>query len=192
MRRTALLSKLSTQHSVHSTSPFALRTLYCVLSLALSACSFGFDTNVPPATGGGGNTGGDTATVTQIIDGDTIDVNLNGRTVRVRYIGVNTPESSEVCYREASQANSIFVSGKTVRLVKDVSDTDQYGRLLRYIYVGDLNVNAALVEQGYAEAVSYPPDTDQYNTFVSLERAARAANRGCHPTGIFNDGSETR
>jgi endonuclease YncB( thermonuclease family) len=170
-----------------------LRVLLLVVATSfLAACTFGFDPNVPPATGGGGNTSGDTATVTRVIDGDTIDVNLNGQTVRVRYVGVNTPESNEVCYNEATQANSIFVNGKTVRLVKDVSDTDQFGRLLRYIYVGDLNVNAAMVEQGYAEAVSYPPDTAQYNNFLNLERGARSANRGCHPTGIFNDGSDTR
>jgi endonuclease YncB( thermonuclease family) len=158
----------------------------------LSACTFGFDPNVPPATGGGNTSGGDTATVTRIVDGDTIDVTINGQAATIRYIGINTPESNEICYREASQANSIFVSGKTVRLVKDVSDTDQFGRLLRYVYVGDLNVNAAMIEQGYAEAVSYPPDTAQYNNFLNLERGARAANRGCHPTGIFNDGSDTR
>jgi micrococcal nuclease len=110
----------------------------------------------------------------------------------VRYIGINTPESNEPCYAEATAADSLFVSGKTVRLVKDVSETDVYGRLLRYVYVGDLFVNAAMVEQGYAEAVSYPPDTAHYDEFLQLEKEAAAANRGCHPTGIFNDGSYTR
>jgi micrococcal nuclease len=110
----------------------------------------------------------------------------------VRYVGMNTPERDEVCYSEATQANTIFVSGKTVRLVKDVSDRDVYGRLLRYVYVGDLLVNRALVEQGYAEAVLYDPDRAHYDEFVTLEKQAAAANRGCHPSGIFNDGSYTR
>ena len=79
-----------------------------------------------------------------------------------------------------------------VRMVKDVSETDQYGRLLRYVYVGDIFVNARLVEEGYAEVVSYPPDTAYFTQFRDLERAAAAANLGCHPTGIFADGSYTR
>ena len=164
--------------------------------LLLTGCVFGFDPNAPPpggSTGGGGNVpSGDEAAVTRVIDGDTIDVSLNGQTYRVRYIGMNTPESNEVCYNEATQANALFVQGKTVRLVKDVSETDQYGRLLRYVYVGNLFVNAALVQQGYAEVVSYPPDTAQFEYFKSLEIEAHNANRGCHPTGIFNDGSYTR
>jgi endonuclease YncB( thermonuclease family) len=163
---------------------------------ASAACTFGFDpsaTALPGVTtGGGAPSGGDTATVTRIIDGDTIDVSMNGETFRVRYVGMNTPESDQACYSEARQANALFVQGQTVRLVKDVSETDQYGRLLRYIYVGDLFVNRALVEQGYAEVVSYPPDTAQFDAFKRLEDEAKAANRGCHPTGIFNDGSYTR
>jgi micrococcal nuclease len=67
-----------------------------------------------------------------------------------------------------------------------------YGRLLRYVYVGDLFVNRALVEQGYAEAVLYEPDHAHYNEFVQLEKEAASGNRGCHPSGIFNDGSYTR
>ncbi|MCB9453833.1 MAG: thermonuclease family protein [Anaerolineaceae bacterium] len=170
--------------------------LSMLLAVLLAACTFGFDpssTAIPGVTtGGSAPSNGDTATVTRIIDGDTIDVSMNGQTYRVRYIGMNTPESDQVCYSEATQANALFVQGKTVRLVKDVSDTDQYGRLLRYVYVGDLFVNQALVEQGFAEVVSYPPDTAQFETFKRLEQQAAAANRGCHPTGIFDDGSYTR
>ncbi|MBA3871527.1 MAG: thermonuclease family protein [Chloroflexota bacterium] len=165
--------------------------------LLLAGCTFGFDPGTPTgstgSTGGSVDQGGDTAQVTRIIDGDTIDVKMaNGTTERVRYIGMNTPESDQVCYSEATQANSIFVSGKSVRMVKDISDRDVYGRLLRYVYVGDLFVNRALVEQGYAEAVLYDPDRAHYDEFVTLEKQATAANRGCHPSGIFNDGSYTR
>ncbi len=170
-----------------------------MLLYALAGCTFGFDPNSPPLTDNGGSPGGsvdqggDTAQVVRIIDGDTIDVRFpDGLRERVRYIGMNTPESDQVCYREATQANSIFVEGKTVRLVKDKSDRDQYDRLLRYVYVGDLFVNRALVEQGYAEAVVYEPDHAHYDEFVALEKQAASANRGCHPSGIFNDGSYTR
>ncbi len=170
------------------------RWLVVALVGLVSACTFGFDPNAPaPDIGNGGSApSGETATVTRIIDGDTIDVSLNGQEVRVRYLGVNTPERDETCYREATEANRLFVSGKTVTLVADDENTDQYGRLLRYIYVGNLFVNAAMVEQGYAEAVLYPPNDAHYNELLNLERQAKVANRGCHPTGIFNDGSDTR
>ncbi|MBZ0276372.1 MAG: thermonuclease family protein [Anaerolineae bacterium] len=168
-------------------------TLILIAAVLLAACTFGFDPDatVPGVTTGGAPAGED-ARVTRIIDGDTIDVDMNGQTYRVRYVGVNTPERDQACYSEAIQANALMVQGQTVRLVKDVSDTDQYGRLLRYIYVGNLFVNQALVQQGFAEVVSYPPDTAQFENFRRLEDEAAAANRGCHPTGIFDDGSYTR
>lgn len=142
--------------------------------------------------GGSGGVAGESARVTRIIDGDTIDVRINDISYRVRYIGVNTPESDQVCYDEATAANAALVSGQTVTLVKDTSETDQYGRLLRYVYVGDTFVNASLVRDGWAESVEYPPDTARASEFRGLERDAAAANRGCHPSGIFDDGSTTR
>lgn len=137
-------------------------------------------------------TGSETGVVTRVIDGDTIDVNINGEVVRVRYVGINTPERDEDCYSLASDANAAFVEGKTVRLVRDITDTDRFDRILRYIYVGDLFVNEAMIEQGFAEAVLYQPDDRYHAEFLQLEREAAAAGRGCHPTGIFDDGSTTR
>jgi endonuclease YncB( thermonuclease family) len=166
-------------------------------AILLAGCTFGFDPNTTTpiagvSTGGGSVPAGEDGTVNFVIDGDTIDVTINGQSQRVRYIGVNTPERDEVCYNEARQANTLFVNGKTVRLVKDAENTDRFGRLLRYVYVDGLFVNQALIEQGYAEVVSYPPNTAHYQTFRQLEQEARNANRGCHPSGIFNDGSDTR
>ncbi len=86
-----------------------------------------------------------------------MDIEVNGERQRVRYIGINTPERNEPCYEQATQANIDLVLGKTVRLVKDKSDTDRYGRLLRYLFVDDIFVNKVLVEQGHAEAVLYKP-----------------------------------
>jgi endonuclease YncB( thermonuclease family) len=157
----------------------------------VSACTM--DLSPPP--GGAppsGNVSGDAALVTRVIDGDTIDVDINGVGYRVRYIGVNTPESDEACYSEATAANRVLVAGRTVTLVRDTSETDVYGRLLRYVYVGDDFVNADLVRDGWAENAEYPPDTAHAAEFHQLEIQARAANRGCHPTGIFDDGNETR
>jgi len=68
--------------------------------------------------------------------------------------------------------------GKTVRLEKDVSDTDKYGRLLRYVFVDDLLVNAELVRLGYAQAVTFPPDIRNQNLFLQLQNEARNAGRG--------------
>ena len=130
--------------------------------------------------------------VTRIVDGDTIDVELNGVNTRIRYLQMNTPERDEKCYREANAANEKLVEGKIVRLVADKELVDRYDRLLRFIYVGDVLVNRVLVEQGYAEVVLYPPNDAHYDEFVMLEAQAAAAGLGCHPTGIFDDGSTTR
>lgn len=148
-------------------------------------------TNTPSGQNSNTNTS-QTYRVVRVIDGDTIDVSIDGETVRVRYVGVNTPEREEVCYQDAVDANKALVEGKRVRLVKDVSDTDQYGRWLRFVYVGDTFVNETLLRQGYAESVRYDPDTTKYDAFVELEKAATRSNLGCHPTGIFDDGSYRR
>lgn len=167
--------------------------VFIFLALASLACTVGFEPVTPD--GGGGSVAappGDDAVVTRVIDGDTIDVRIGGEGYRVRYVGVNTPESDELCYSEARSANARLVEGRTVRLVRDQSNTDRYGRLLRYVYVGDRFVNAELVRDGWAEAVEYDPDRGQTAYFRQLEIEARNANRGCHPTGIFNDGSDRR
>ena len=120
----------------------------------------------------------DTARVTQVIDGDTIII-AGG--FRVRYIGIDAPEvhpTTEVFGIEAWQANRDLVEGKTVRLERDVSDTDRYGRLLRYVYVDNTFVNAELVRRGLARAKAYPPDTKHQDYLQALETEARHAGRG--------------
>jgi len=155
------------------------------LSLTLVACDPGGPsapiTDTPP-----GNSGGETATVIRIIDGDTIDVRFpDGREERVRYIGVNTPERDEACFDEATSANAALVKDQTITLIKDISETDQNNRLLRYVFSGNVFVNAELVRQGYAEARRYPPDVAFAEDFEKLEDEARLANRACHATGVF-------
>ena len=130
--------------------------------------------------------------VLRVVDGDTIDVMLNGQRTRIRYLQMNTPERNQPCYREAVQANVNLVGGRSVRLVADREDTDRYGRLLRYVYVDDVLVNRVLVAGGFAEVVLYPPNDMHYEEFRALEAEAAAAGRGCHPTGIFDDGSWSR
>lgn len=135
---------------------------------------------------------GQLARVIKVIDGDTVDVDIAGEEFRVRYVGINTPERDQVCYAEAVRANRALVDNQIVTLVTDTSDTDQYGRLLRYLYIGDKFVNELLIRDGWAEVVRYPPDTGYYDRFRDLEIQAAQAGRGCHQTGIYDDGSYTR
>jgi len=128
----------------------------------------------------------ETAVVTDIIDGDTINVLIDGRSYRVRYIGIDTPERDEACYSEATQANAAFVEGETVRLVQDTNNTDRYDRLLRYVYVDEVLVNAELVAGGWAESKRYPPDDALFDYFEELESAAAEQQLGCYPTGVFS------
>lgn len=99
-------------------------------------------------------------TVTNVIDGDTVDVLLgDGTTVSVRYIGIDAPESGMMFYEESMKHNSDLVLNREVVLISDVSDTDYFRRLLRYVIVGDIFVNADLVNEGMAVAKDYPPDS---------------------------------
>lgn len=132
------------------------------------------------------------AFVTRVVDGDTIDVQIDGAEYRVRYIGIDTPETVDPrrpvgCLGpEASAFNRQLVEGKTVGLEKDVSETDQFGRLLRYVWLpGEATatgqpemVNATLVTQGYAQAATYPPDVKHQELFLSLQTEARESARG--------------
>jgi len=119
--------------------------------------------------------------VIKVIDGDTIKLE-NGEVVR--YIGIDTPETvhpSEPvqCFgKEASDKNKELVEGKMVKLEKDITDRDKYGRLLRYIWIGDLFVNDYLVRQGYAYAYTYPPDVKYSEQFVKAQQEAKENNRG--------------
>lgn len=96
----------------------------------------------------------------------------------MRYIGIDTPEKGEFYYEEATRANRELVEGKKVRLERDVSERDKYGRLLRYVYVNGVFVNAELVRQGYARATAYPPDTKYQSLLEQKEREARGARKG--------------
>lgn len=118
------------------------------------------------------------ATVVRVIDGDTIEVNIGSRLYKVRYIGIDTPELGQFGGYEAKSVNAELVTGKVVDLEKDVSETDRYGRLLRYVWVEGNMVNAALVAMGYAQVATYPPDVKYQQEFLELQRQAREAGLG--------------
>jgi len=118
------------------------------------------------------------ASVVYVVDGDTIDVSIEGVSFRVRYIGIDTPETDEPYFQEATSKNAGFVQGQTVTLVKDMSETDQYGRILRYVLVGDTFANYELVRQGYAMASTYPPDVACSEFFAQAQNTAATEGAG--------------
>ncbi len=130
------------------------------------------------------------AIIDKVIDGDTVRLST-GQTLR--YIGIDTPETVDPrrpvgCFgREASRANSGLVLGKTVRLEKDTSDTDKYGRLLRYVWVGEIFVNEYLVKNGFAKSSSYPPDIKYQDTLRAAESFARQNKLGLWGAGCEAD-----
>ena len=118
------------------------------------------------------------ADVVSVVDGDTIRVQIDGVAYSVRYIGVDSPEADAPMSYEATQKNRELVEGKTVTLVMDVSETDRYDRLLRYVIAGDIFVNDEMVLYGLAQSKAYSPDTACQVTFDATEARARSAERG--------------
>lgn len=124
------------------------------------------------------------AQVARVIDGDTIEVLIDGTSYRVRYIGIDTPEMNDsradvrALAEEATLANEMLVGRQVVLLEKDVSETDRYGRLLRYVYVDGVFVNAELVASGYAQVATYPPDVKYQGLFLELQRQAQEDGLG--------------
>ncbi len=142
-----------------------------------------FPTNIPTPTAFVGEK--QTVLVTRVIDGDTIEI--EGK-IKVRYIGVNTPEiyhdttgkkTGEQCFADESYLeNKKLVEGKTITLVRDVSDKDKYGRLLRYVYIDDLFVNDYLIQNGFAKIMIIKPDIKYALEFKQKEKEAKANNLG--------------
>lgn len=128
------------------------------------------------------------AKVKKVVDGDTIKLET-GETVR--YVGIDTPETKHPnkpvqCFgREASAKNKELVEGREILMEKDISNTDRYGRLLRYIYLPNpdatdeaIFVNEYLVEQGYAHLLTYPPDVKYDKMLKDAQTIAREEKRG--------------
>lgn len=117
------------------------------------------------------------ATVTRIIDGDTIDVMINGVVQRIRYFGVDTPERGQACFSEATERNRAL-AGQTVLLIPDVRNVDPYGRLLRYALTSDgVFIDATLVSQGYGRA--WTRDGSYRSRIIALENQAVSSHTGC-------------
>ncbi len=130
-----------------------------------------------------------TTKVTKVVDGDTIEVDLQGRLQKLRYIGINTPETVDLrrpvqCFgKQASDENKSLVLGKDVYLEKDVSETDKFGRLLRYVFLKlddgtILFVNDYLVREGFGEVSTFPPDVKYTDRFLAAQVEAKQESRG--------------
>lgn len=185
----------------------AVLTLVAGLLVSCSNHQIRLDTTAP-ATFSEEPGGYEEATVTRVVDGDTIEVSVTGvvegpgagsarpgGTYDVRLIGIDTPESVHPqqpveCFgREASAAAKALLEGESVKMVTDISDTDRYDRLLRYVYLGAEMANARLVANGYAYAYTYPPDIRWSELFVQLQREARANGRGLWSPDTCSGGS---
>jgi micrococcal nuclease len=156
-------------------------------ALAIALAAFAFLS--ARRDGGGGAVGapGGTAQarVSRVVDGDTIVVRVDGRRERVRYIGIDTPESVKPgtpvqCFAKAASAeNERLVAGRTVRLQFDRELRDRYGRLLAYVVRGDgVSVNEALLRGGFAQTIVFPPNTRNRLRFAAIERHAQDRGAG--------------
>ena len=157
-----------------------VRLVLVLAVLAVAAYTATAGDDAPPA---GGKSAG---RVVRVVDGDTIHVQVGGRREKVRYIGVDTPESVKPgtpvqCFaKRASAFNARLVDGEQVRLVLDAEERDRYGRLLAYVYRArdGLFVNATLVRRGYAVPLTIPPNVAHADEFRRLAATARRKGRG--------------
>lgn len=122
----------------------------------------------------------------RVIDGDTVELS-DGRLLR--YLGIDTPEvrcregdrwidAPEPYGLEAAEANRRLVGGRTVRLEYDVQTHDRFRRLLAYVYVGDVFVNAQLIRLGVAQPLTIPPNVKYADIFRDAAAEARRERRG--------------
>lgn len=132
------------------------------------------------------------AYVTKIVDGDTIWVNIDGKEEKVRFIGINCPEYTkeiEPYGKEATEYTKQNLLNKTVYLQKDISDTDSYDRLLRYVWtekiteINDENIknylfNYSLVYEGLAKSNYYKPDITLQKYLEDAEKYAKESEKG--------------
>jgi len=117
------------------------------------------------------------AVVLEVVDGDTIEVQFEGKRETVRYYGIDTPERDEPCYEEAKKRNE-ELAGRHVLLLADARDRDSGGRLLRYVFtLNGYSVDAALAAEGFAHAWTY--DGFYRDALVALEDEAKQESRGC-------------
>jgi micrococcal nuclease len=165
---------------------------FLVLTLLLGGISNAVSRHIEPtssegpssASHGAGQSDHDaTVKVTRVVDGDTIDISpsVEGRS-RVRLIGMDTREvyfGTQPYGPEASAFAKRELDRERVSLELDVQKIDPYGRLLAYVYLPDGRMfNETLLEEGYAQVATFPPNVKYKDRFLEAQREAREANRG--------------
>lgn len=169
--------------------------IFCLLAvLAFTNKNFTFDSDIgKDFTKNEQEDSFQKAKVTKVIDGDTIKVDIDGKIYKVRFIGINCPEigeNEEFFGKEAKEFTKEKLYGREIFLQKDVSETDKYGRLLRYVWlekpkdlnnpskdeIRDSSINGILVREGFAKANYYPPDTSYTKFLKEIEKQAKKEN----------------
>lgn len=123
------------------------------------------------------------ARVLDVLDGNTIRVQVQGRESIVRYIGVELPAPSDPFHDVINSVNQRWVGGRFVELEADDQDRDPEGRLLRYVWVDNAMVNAALLAAGLGRSVSRSPNDRYSRQFTQLEENAQNDGLGMWDTG---------
>ena len=165
------------------------RLIVVVLALAAAAGAAGATGALDGGSGGPvapSGARGEVGRVVKVVDGDTIHVQVGSAREKVRYIGIDTPETKHPrkpvqCFgQRASQFNERLVAGERVRLVRDAEERDRYGRLLAYVFRDRdaLFVNAELARLGYAQPLTIAPNVRYAERFAALAREAREQGRG--------------
>jgi micrococcal nuclease len=177
------VSKTRTYKSYTRKPKKAIASLISLVALAVLALGWNFlsplfeDGSVPD--------GLESVRVVRVVDGDTIVVSRDGSEERVRFIGVDTPESvhpdasKNVPYgKVASAYTKDRLEGKTVGLEFDVEERDRYGRLLAYVYIDEEMFNEELVRKGHAMIATYPPNVKYVERFTQAQEKAREEGLG--------------
>lgn len=122
--------------------------------------------------------------VTKTIDGDTIEIETGEK---VRLLGINAPEENEYYFKEAKERLVKLVERKSAKLEAGSEDKDRYGRLLRYVFIGDTLVNLQLVKEGYATVYIISPDEKYYLEFKKAEKEAKESKLGLWSISGFSE-----
>ena len=117
----------------------------------------------------------ETGFVTRVIDGDTVVADGE----HIRLLGIDADERGDPCYKEAKEKLEEYILNKEVILESDNENKDQYGRLLRYIFLDGENINLKLVEEGFAIARFYPENTKYKDEIINAEKESREKKLGC-------------
>lgn len=171
--------------------PLGRRRSTVALLIVLALVALGY-LELPSGKTPGGSSAGHTpapgsklkAEVVRVVDGDTAVVEFGGREERLRYIGIDTPESVQPgrpveCFGpEASRRNTDLVAGRRVQLEIGAEPRDRYGRLLAYVRIGERMVNEELLRGGYATVLTIPPNDRYADRFDRAEAAAQRSGQG--------------